>query len=153
MELEIYKKILKENGYKLTPQRLAIIDVFLKTKGDHLSIEEIYKIVSHKNSDIGLATVYRTAQLLEELEIITSLTLENGKQKYELYQDAGRHNHHHIICNNCGFIGEFRDDLLEELEERIGSEHEFQITDHKLKFYGVCSTCTESELDNEKKEK
>ena len=75
---DAYKKKLKEAGYKLTPQRIAIINVIADNKGKHLSTEEIYDIVKIKNPEMGLATVYRTLQLLDELEI------ESGHLAYHL---------------------------------------------------------------------
>lgn len=91
---------------------------------------------------MGLATVYRTLQLLEELEVVSSLNLEDGCIRYELYNDEGHHNHHHLICSNCGILViEVEGDLLDELEHKIEKEHDFKILDHKLKFYGICSKC------------
>lgn len=145
MSLDPYKKKLREAGYKLTPQRLAIIEAIQSHPGTHLSTEEIYEIVRVTHSDMGLATVYRTAQLLEELGIITSLNIEDGRIRYELYTDEGQHNHHHLICTQCGSVSEFEEDLLDELEERIQSDHRFKILDHKLKFYGICSKCQDLE--------
>ena len=93
-----YKKKLKEAGYKLTPQRLAILTAIEENKGKHLNTEEIYDLVKQRNPEMGLATVYRTLQLLEELEVVSSLNLEDGCIRYELYNDEGHHNHHHLIC-------------------------------------------------------
>jgi Fur family ferric uptake transcriptional regulator len=136
-----YKKKLREAGYKLTPQRMAIITVIAENKGKHLSTEEIYDIVKQRNPEMGLATVYRTLQLLEELEVVTSLNLEDGCVRYELYIDDGAHNHHHLICNKCGRVIEVEGDLLDQLEQKIEREYDFKIVDHKLKFYGICSKC------------
>lgn len=136
-----YKKKLKEAGYKLTPQRIAIINVIADNKGEHLSTEEIYDIVKQRNPEMGLATVYRTLQMLDELEVVSSLNLEDGCIRYELYCDDGAHNHHHLICTKCGDVLEVEGDLLEQLELKIESEYDFKIVDHKLKFYGICKKC------------
>ena len=136
-----YKKKLKEAGYKLTPQRIAIINVIAENKGEHLSTEEIYDIVKQRNPEMGLATVYRTLQLLDQLEVVSSLNLEDGCVRYELYADEGAHNHHHLICSQCGHVLEVEGDLLEALEDKIEVEYDFKILDHKLKFYGICSKC------------
>jgi len=138
---ENYKKKLKEAGYKLTPQRIAIINAIAESKGEHLNTEEIYDIVKQRNPEMGLATVYRTLQLLDELEVVSSLNLEDGCVRYELYTHTGEHNHHHLICSNCGSVTEVEGDLLEELENKIEREYDFKIVDHKLKFYGLCSKC------------
>lgn len=138
---DAYKKKLKEAGYKLTPQRIAIINVIADNKGKHLSTEEIYDIVKIKNPEMGLATVYRTLQLLDELEVVSSLNLEDGCVRYELYCDDGAHNHHHLLCTSCGGVIEVEGDLLDALEEKIERDYDFKILDHKLKFYGICSKC------------
>ncbi len=138
---DAYKLKLKEAGYKLTPQRIAIIAAIAENKGKHLSTEEIYDIVRQRNPEMGLATVYRTLQLLEELEVVSSLNLEDGCVRYELYCDNGTHHHHHLICSKCGAIIEVERDLLDDLEQEIEKEYDFKIEDHKLKFYGICSEC------------
>ena len=136
-----YKKKLKEAGYKLTPQRIAILHAIEENKGLHLNTEEIYDLVKQSNPEMGLATVYRTLQLLEQLEVVSSLNLEDGCVRYELYSDEGQHNHHHLICVQCGGVIEVEGDLLDELENKIEHEYDFKILDHKLKFYGICSKC------------
>jgi len=142
-EFSSYKEKLKSAGYKLTPQRIAIIDAISSNKGKHLNTEEIYDIVKQRNPEMGLATVYRTLQLLEDLEVVSSINLEDGCIRYELYR-TGEHNHHHLICSKCGEVIEVEGDLLDELEDKIEKEYHFKIVDHKLKFYGFCSKCRDS---------
>ncbi len=133
---------LKEKGYKLTPQRRAILDIVIENPGKHLSTEEIYELVKKNLSpDIGLATVYRTLILLADLEVISKLNLEDGVVRYELNMHDDDHQHHHLICSSCGKVIEVVDDLLEELEARIEADFDFEIRDHKLKFFGICSDC------------
>lgn len=136
-----YKKKLKDAGYKLTPQRIAILNAIELNKGKHLNTEEIYDLVKQSNPEMGLATVYRTLLLLEQLEVVSSLNLEDGCVRYEMYSDDGQHNHHHLICSECGDVIEVEGDLLDELEDKIEKEYDFKILDHKLKFYGICSKC------------
>lgn len=138
---DAYKKKLKDSGYKLTPQRLAIINAIEENKGQHLNTEEIYDIVKQRNPEMGLATVYRTLQMLDELEVVSSLNLEDGCVRYELYCDDGAHHHHHLLCSNCGTVIEVEGDLLDQLEAKIEHDYDFKIMDHKLKFYGLCSKC------------
>lgn len=140
-QFEAQKQVLKASGYKLTPQRLAIIKVVKESKGDHLTTEEIYDIVRQDNPEMGLATVYRTLQLLEDLDLISSLNLEDGCTRYEINENDGKHMHHHLICTNCNAVIEVEGDLLDALEEKIEREYEFKITDHKVKFYGLCRQC------------
>jgi len=133
---------LKKKGYKFTPQRKAILEVISENMGLHLSSEEIYDYVKVKSPDIGLATVYRTVQLLVELDVLSKLNLDDGFVRYELNDhDGDQHHHHHLICSECGSISEVREDLLESIESEIERKYEFQIRDHKLKFFGICKSC------------
>lgn len=133
---------LRKKGYKFTPQRKAILDVVAESVGLHLSSEEIYDLVKAKSPDIGLATVYRTVQLLVDLEVLSKLNLDDGFVRYELNDhDSDQHHHHHLICSECGKIIEVKEDLLDSIEKEIEEKYKFQIKDHKLKFFGLCLSC------------
>ncbi|AKA70006.1 Fur family transcriptional regulator [Clostridium carboxidivorans P7] len=140
-ETEKLKNNLKEKGYKFTPQRRAIIDIIIKNEGSHLTTEELYDLVKKDCPEIGLATVYRTVQLLEELGVICKLELNDGCSRYELIHEEENHQHHHLICTNCGSVIEVQHDLLDDLEHEIEEKYNFKITNHSLKFYGICSKC------------
>ncbi len=135
------KARLKEKGYKLTTQRKAIIHVFLKNQSSHLSPEEIYDNVRNDYPDIGLATVYRTLQLLEQLDIVYKVNFDDGCSRYELNLDSEDHQHHHLICIKCGKVQEVKLDLLESLETQIEIEGDFKVVDHNVKFFGYCKDC------------
>lgn len=136
------KDKLKERGYKLTTQRRIIFDVFIENKELHLSPEEVYDKVKEKYPEIGLATVYRTLQLLEDMGTIYKLNFNDGCSRYEL-NTTKDHQHHHLICLNCGKVTEVEIDLLENLEEEIEKEGNFKIIDHNVKFFGYCKDCKE----------
>ncbi|TCK98388.1 Fur family ferric uptake transcriptional regulator [Natranaerovirga hydrolytica] len=136
------KKKLKEKGLKLTTQRRTILEILEKHEGEHLTAEEIYELVKVDCPEIGLATVYRTVQLLLELDLIEKLNLDDGFVRYEIGKNDNEHHHHHLICNTCGKVYEVEDDLLDNLEDEIEKTFKFKVTDHKVKFYGVCEKCT-----------
>ncbi len=135
------KEILKEEGYKLTTQRKAILDAILENHEKHLNPEEIYNIVKIKYPDIGIATVYRTLQLFEKLNIVCRVNFDDGYNRYELNYNTEEHQHHHLVCLNCGNVIEVKMDLLEILENEIEREYGFSIVDHNVKFFGYCSDC------------
>jgi len=141
-KIENLKLILKEKGYKLTPQRRSILDEIIKNEGSHLTTEEIYDLVKVNCPEIGLATVYRTVQLLEEMGVLYKLDLDDGCCRYELCDEDESHQHHHLICQNCGKVIEVEGDLLEELEQGIEKKYNFKIKNHSLKFYGICDNCS-----------
>ena len=135
------KGLLKEKGYKLTPQRRAVLNIIMENPGKHLTTEEIYDLVKVQCPDIGLATVYRTLQILDEMDLIMKINLDDGCSRYEYNVHQDDHEHHHLICTNCGKIMEVNEDLLDSIEDQIEKDYDFSITDHKVKFFGLCSTC------------
>ena len=136
---------LEENSYRLTPQREAVVDVLIANAEDHLSAEEVYMHTRRLHTEIGLATVYRNLELLERLEIIHRFDYGDGQSRYEIKMgDEDKHYHHHLICQKCGKIGEFHSDLLESVEKRITEETGFEVSDHCLRFFGLCSECRAS---------
>ncbi len=139
-EYDILKDKLKQKGCKLTPQRRCILDVVYDNNGKHLSTEEIYDIVKHRCPEIGLATVYRTMQMFDELEIVYKDNFDDGRSRYELNHNED-HQHHHLLCTKCGNVIEVEEDLLEQLEKEVERKYNFTITNHNLKFHGYCSSC------------
>ncbi|NLY42454.1 MAG: transcriptional repressor [Clostridiaceae bacterium] len=139
------KEQLKENGYKLTTQRRAVLDVILEHENEHLSTEEIYEYVKLKCPEIGLATVYRALLLFDRLELIYKLDFDDGCSRYEINRHKEDHRHHHLICTQCGSVSEVEEDLLETLEEEILIKNKFLVKDHRVKFYGYCQACREKE--------
>lgn len=139
-----FENLLREKGLKVTTQRLAVLTVLSQKADSHLTAEEIYDLVKVENPEIGLATVYRTVQLLLELKIIDRIYLDDGYVRYELgnvFEDEDGHRHHHLICVKCGQVTSFQGDLLEEFEKRMEEQTGFQIRDHDVKLYGYCADC------------
>lgn len=138
-----FKEILKEKGLKITKQRILVLEALASCEDKHLTAEEIYEIVKADFPEIGLATVYRTIQLLVELDLVESVQLGDGYVRYEIGKLNGdkTHHHHHLICLECGKIISFRDDLLDELEARIMESASFQVVNHEVKLYGYCKEC------------
>lgn len=135
------KHQLQEKGYKFTTQRRAILDTIMENSDKHLSSEEIYDIVRKKYPETGLATVYRSLQIFEELGLIYRLDFDDGRVRYDVYNGAHDHQHHHLICISCGDVIEVEEDLLDDMEKHIMEAKDFEIIDHNVKFYGYCSKC------------
>ncbi len=147
IDREGFKKLLKERGLKVTRQRLVVLEVLAENQENHLTAEEIYERVKVENPDIGLATVYRTVQLLLELELIDRINLDDGYVRYEIadMEENEHHRHHHLICLRCGSVTAFQNDMLEALETGVKAALGFQVTDHEVKLYGFCKDCLEKE--------
>ena len=142
------KKKLQERQHKLTPQRQTVLQVFVDHPGKHLSAEDVHDILRDKRSEIGLATVYRSLELLCSLSILQKMDFGDGRSRYEVTgSDPAQHQHHHLICLQCGEVTEFADDLLETLETDVADKSHFQIVDHQVKFYGYCQECQKKRED------
>ena len=85
-----------------------MLDVLIKYSDSHLSTDDIYNYVKANNPEIGIATVYRTLTLLEKVGAVIKLDLDDGCSRYELSRQDEDHRHHHLICNNCGYISRSR---------------------------------------------
>ena len=134
---------LRDHSYKLTSQRQTILRTFLDNVDRHLSAEEVYTLVKNQYPDIGLATVYRTLDILAEISILQKNDFGDGRIRYEVCRQD-EHHHHHLICLRCGKVTEFDDDLLESLEALIAKKTKFRVLDHELKFYGYCRACQDA---------
>jgi len=147
--IEKIKQQLQSQGYKLTPQREATVRVLLENEEDHLSAEDVYMLVKDKAPEIGLATVYRTLELLSEMHVVEKMNFGDGVARYDLRNDNNRHHHHHLICVQCGAVDEIMDDWLGPLEERLESEFQFLVLDHRLDFQGICRRCHDNEKNTD----
>jgi Fur family ferric uptake transcriptional regulator len=144
------KQQLAAHNYKLTPQREATVRVLLENEEAHLSAEDVYLLVKEKSPEIGLATVYRTLELLSDLQIIHKLNFGDGVTRYEFREEGAEHHHHHLICLNCGTVDEIMEDLLGPIEEQVEKEFDFKIIDHRLTFHGICHRCKDKVTDPKK---
>ena len=141
---EKFKEMLKEKGLKVTNQRLLVLEVLADHRDKHMTAEDIYELVKEDYPEIGLATIYRTVQLLREMQLVDRINLDDGCLRYEisdLFDGESKHHHHHLICKTCGKVVPFEEDLLDELELLVEQETGFHVSDHELKFYGQCEEC------------
>jgi Fur family transcriptional regulator, ferric uptake regulator len=146
--IERIKKQLHSQSYKLTPQREATVRVLLEHEEDHLSAEDVYLLVKEKSPEIGLATVYRTLELLTELKVVDKINFGDGVSRYDLRKEGADHFHHHLVCIDCGSVDEIQEDLLGDVEKTVEAQFNFTIKDHRLTFHGICYRC-QSSTNNE----
>lgn len=139
--IERIKNQLHSQSYKLTPQREATVRVLLEHEEDHLSAEDVYLLVKEKSPEIGLATVYRTLELLTELKVVDKINFGDGVSRYDLRKEGAEHFHHHLVCVDCGSVKEIEEDLLGDVEKIVEKQWQFQVKDHRLTFHGVCKNC------------
>ncbi|HEY2028729.1 MAG TPA: transcriptional repressor [Myxococcales bacterium] len=133
---------IASRGLKATRQRDLIVETFFSTSG-HLSVDELLDKAKQRDPTLGAATVYRTMKILADAGLASARHFEGGQTRYEAALD--RHHHDHLICTSCGNITEFENERIEELQDRVASEHDFTVTHHKLELYGLCSACKAKE--------
>jgi len=137
--LENFKKLLKSNNLKYTTQRELILKIIYDNDG-HFTPEDIYNLIkkSYPEVNLGIATIYRTLTLLEDADIVTSISFGTQGKKYEF----GLTEHHdHLVCLECGNIEEFYDETIELQQEKIAKKFNFKMSDHVMKITGTCSAC------------
>jgi len=130
---------LKNAGLKVTAPRMKILEILEKqTQDRHLTAEKVYKILLSEDEDIGLATVYRVLTQFEAAGLVTRHHFEGGNSVFEL--NTGAH-HDHILCIKCGRVDEFTDEIIEKRQQAIAQHLNYELKDHSLYLYGVCSDC------------
>lgn len=142
--LERFKKILRQGGLKYTKQREALLKTLYHSE-NHYTPESLYMEIKQVEPglNVGIATVYRTLNLLEEAEMVTSISFGSAGKKYEL---ANKPHHDHMICKNCGKIVEFENPIIERQQALIAKEHGFKLTGHLMQLYGVCGECNNQKV-------
>jgi len=137
-EQEVFLKHIQKSGLKRTAQRDLILDIFLRTE-EHLSSEDLYRLVKQNDASVGQTTVYRTLKLLTEAGLAREVRFGDGITHYE---HNYKHEHHdHMICSECGRIIEFFSAELEAIQDAMAAKHRFQVTQHLLRIIGVCASC------------
>ena len=128
---------LREYGYKLTPQRRAVIRTIISSQ-DHLTPAALHEKVHQDYPDIGLVTVYRTLEILARLGLICELHAGDSCRSYTI---SALGHHHHLICSSCGTVVDFPGLELGEVEQSLSQETGFRIDGHLLEFTGLCQAC------------
>lgn len=129
---------LRSQGYRLTPQRLAILDLLRNADG-HLTPAEIYKQAAQNLPGLTEATVYRTLNFLAEQGLVLVAHVGRGQLVYEYTE----HDHHHLICRNCGEMREVDHQELTQLYEDFFNKTGYQINTVHAAFFGFCPDCIE----------
>lgn len=130
---------LRKAGLKITLPRIKILELLESSEHHHMSAEEVYKALIEQGEDVGLATVYRVLTQFEQAGIVERHNFENNLSVFEITQDE---HHDHLVCDVCGKIIEFHNEVIEEEQLKVAAEHGFRLSGHSLVLYGLC--------DNEK---
>ena len=120
---------LRKVGLKVTIPRVKILQILENSTTKHLSAEDVYKALLEAEEDVGLATVYRVLTQFETAGLVTRHHFEGGHSVFELMPDD---HHDHIVCDSCGKVEEFFDEIIEQQQEKIAKKHGIKITDHSM---------------------
>ncbi|MFC2000124.1 Fur family transcriptional regulator [Chloroflexota bacterium] len=131
---------LKRRGYKLTPQRRAVLNAMAMSH-DHVTPQTIYERVHEQYPSVGLVTVYRTLKILADLGLICEVHSGGNCRSYLITRPS--EHHHHLICHDCGTVVDFTNCELSNIERRLTEETGFDIEGHLLEFDGRCPGCQE----------
>tara|TARA_B100000749_G_C18245349_1_gene390097 strand:- start:92 stop:523 length:432 start_codon:yes stop_codon:yes gene_type:complete len=136
--LNRFKEALKKEGLKYTPQRTAVLEEIIKDKG-HRESEEIYLALKKRGQHVSRATVYRTMDILVNNGFARKMNLGDGRARYESKVNSPHHDH--LVCMDCGLIVEFMDQKIEDLQDEIAIQYEFQLKRHIHQLFGLCKKC------------
>jgi Fur family ferric uptake transcriptional regulator len=138
------KAELNERGWRMTPQREQILQVFQNlNKGHHLSAEDLYQLLQSENQHISLSTIYRTLKLMARMGILRELELAEGHKHYELNQPYPYH-HHHLICVRCNKTIEFKSDSILKVGSKTAKKEGYHLLDCQLTIHAICPSCQRS---------
>lgn len=129
--------LLHKHGYRLTPQRYLVLSV-IEEANCHISLEQIAERVQERNPRVSLSTIYRTLELLKELELVLENHLPGEAPHYELLQSK---THHHLVCKACHHVTHLDETLLGDLHERLQTQYQYRGLVLALQASGYCDAC------------
>ncbi|MDD4874601.1 MAG: Fur family transcriptional regulator [Dehalococcoidales bacterium] len=128
---------LTQQGYRITPQRIMILEA-VEDAENHISAEEIYIFVCARYPNVNISTVYRTLELLKELELVTETDFGDGRVRYHSIKKG---HHHHLVCQKCGGIIDVDESVFAPLRESLSGKYGFEADIHHLAIFGTCKKC------------
>jgi len=134
-QLEQIVASLRDEGFRVTPQRVAIVDYLLKTE-DHPSAELIHKVIRKRYPMVSLSTIYKTLELLKEKKLVNEIEVE-GEARFDAHTDE----HINLVCMNCGKIDDIDEDSLREIQAKAARKSKYLIVKGSFELFGYCSNC------------
>ncbi len=130
---------LRDKGYKITPQRMAIVRVLSESIG-HPSVERIYETIRTDFPTVSIATIYRNVLIIKDLGEVLELGFADGSNRYD---GKKPYPHPHVICVKCKCIMDPDLGSLKDVTRELANETGFKILSHRLDFFGLCKRCQE----------
>jgi Fur family peroxide stress response transcriptional regulator len=127
---------LRSKGYKATPQRIAICRIALNSRA-HPSAQQVYNEVKKIHPTVSLATVYKTLEVLRDLDLVQEINFHKGQARFDPYM----HPHINLICLKCCIITDLDDITVEEITRKVAAATKFRPTGQRIDVYGICQKC------------
>lgn len=137
---DVAESKLREHGLKASAPRAAVLESIGRQECV-VSAQDIAGDLKRRKRQVGIATVYRTLEVLEELRLVQRLDLGGESARFEPVQPDGHHHHHHFVCRNCGEAIPFEDEALERAIESLGKRLAASVDEHDVVLKGRCPDC------------
>ena len=134
------EEALRTAGHRSSAPRASVLELIAE-QDCVLSAREIADELRDGGRPVGVATVYRTLELLEGMRLVQRLDVGDGSARYEPALPGGEHHHHHLICDRCGRVTPFEDDALERAIDQLGRRLDYAVGDHDVILRGTCPQC------------
>jgi Fur family peroxide stress response transcriptional regulator len=128
---------LRSKGYKATPQRIAICRIALNSRA-HPSAQQVYAEVKKIHPTVSLATVYKTLEVLRDLDLVQEINFPKGQARFDSYMNP----HINLICLKCGSITDIDDVTVKEITREVAAATKFKPTGQRVDVYGICQKCS-----------
>jgi Fur family transcriptional regulator, ferric uptake regulator len=128
---------LAQKGYRITPQRLMILEAIEGASG-HVSADEIYRDIRKRYPSLNISTVYRTLELLKEMGMVTETDMGDGRVRFH---SLGHEHHHHLVCSKCGKVVDLDESMLSPLTTMLADKYGFRADLKHLAIFGNCKGC------------
>jgi len=138
-EFNRFQIYLRSRRLKMTRARELVFREILSAPGVHPNADDIRRRLRAKKSEIGLATIYRTLNLLVGSGLVTAVDLGEGHSHFEPERNDTAHGH--LICLSCGRVQEFAQTGIQEAIHRIGQEKGYRLDKFSLQVFGFCREC------------
>jgi Fur family peroxide stress response transcriptional regulator len=128
---------LRSKGYKATPQRITICRIVLNSRA-HPSAQQVYDEVKKIHPTVSLATVYKTLEVLRDLDLVQEINFPKGQARFDSYTSP----HINLICLKCGYITDLHDTTVKKITKKVATATKFKPTGQRIDVYGICQKCS-----------
>ena len=131
---------LRDEGFRITPQRTAIVDYLLKTD-DHPSADLIHRVVKKRYPMVSLSTIYKTLELLKEKRLVNEIEVD-GEARFDAHTDE----HINLVCLKCGKIEDVDEELLKDIQGKASKKSKYLILKSNFELLGYCNNCKSKKM-------